>query len=168
MISARDVKGVIPKRGGSTAMEPIRTHDIWYDFDRMFDDFRSGMHSLMTDRWEPWPAMPRIETRVPAVDLQDRGKDYRLTAELPGFKKEDVDIQVTDDSMEIRASVGWKYDEKTEDYICAERRCDSFYRMVALPEKIKPDDIQADLKDGVLEVTLPKKEPKEKKKIRLK
>ena len=151
-----------------TAISPYRSQDIWYDFDRMFNDFRSGFEDLLVPLWTPRSIMPLIDTRMPAVDLEDRGKDYLLTAELPGFKKEDVDLQVTDDFIEIKASVGWKYDEKSKNYICTERRCDSFYRMIELPEKIKPNEVQAGLKEGVLEIVLPKKEPKEKKKVALK
>jgi HSP20 family protein len=72
--------------------------------------------------------MPSVETRVPYVDLEDRGKDFLLTVEMPGFRKEDVDIQVADDSVEIKALAGWKYDDKTKKYICKERACESFYR----------------------------------------
>jgi HSP20 family molecular chaperone IbpA len=50
---------------------------------------------------------------------------------------------------------GWKYDGKTKRYICKERECESFYRMVELPEEIKTDEVEAELKDGVLEVALP-------------
>jgi len=52
--------------------------------------------------------------------------------------------------------------------VCKERACESFYRMVALPEQIKVDDVQADLKDGVLELVLAKKAPKQSKKVNLK
>jgi HSP20 family protein len=87
---------------------------------------------------------------------------------MPGFKKEDIEIQVQDNSVEIRGSVGWKYDDKSKNYICKERECESFYRMVSLPENVKTDSVQASLKDGMLEVTLPKKVPKQKKKIAIK
>jgi HSP20 family protein len=59
---------------------------------------------------------------------------------------------------------GWKYDDKTKKYICKEKKCESFYRMVELPEEIKTDEVEAELKDGILEVALPKKAPKHKKK----
>ena len=63
---------------------------------------------------------------------------------------------------------GWKYDDKTKRYICKERECESFYRMVELPEEIKTDEVEAELKDGILEVALPKKAPKHKKKVNVK
>jgi len=59
---------------------------------------------------------------------------------------------------------GWKYDGKTKRYICKERECESFYRMVEPPEETKTDEVKAELKDGILEVALPKKAPKHKKK----
>lgn len=59
-------------------------------------------------------AVPK--TRVPLVDLQNRGKDYLLKAEMPGFKKQDIEIQA--------------YDSKNEKYICKESACETFYRMV--------------------------------------
>ena len=63
---------------------------------------------------------------------------------------------------------GWKYDDKAKRYICKERECESFYRMVELPEEIKTDEVEAELKDGILEVALPKKAPKHKKKVNVK
>jgi HSP20 family protein len=85
------------------------------------------------------------ETRVPLVDLEDRGEDYMLKAEMPGFKKEDIEIEVQEDSVEITGRVGWKYDKKAKDYICKERACEWFYRSVQLPEEVKIDDVKANL-----------------------
>jgi HSP20 family protein len=112
--------------------------------------------------------MPAWEARVPYVDLEDRGKDYLLTAEMPGFKREDVEIQVMDDSVEIRAATGWKTDDKSKNYIWRERAAESFYRLIELPEEINTDKAEANLKDGVLEITLPKKAPKPRKKVAVK
>jgi len=159
------------KRKRTTGLATRRPLDLAQEFDRVFESFRSDFEDLL------WPSersinrlfsMPTVEVRVPQVDLEDRGKDFRLVAEMPGFKKEDVNIQVTDDSVEIEGIVGWKYDDKTKEYICKERECESFYRMITLPEEVKTDNIEANLKDGVLEVVLPKKTPKQKKKISVK
>lgn len=108
------------------------------------------------------------ETRVPPVDLEDREKDYVLRAEMPGFKKDDIEIEVQDNSVAITGEVGWKYDKKAQAYICKERDCKSFYRMVELPEEIKVDNVSANLSEGVLEITLPKKAPKQKRKVAIK
>ena len=87
---------------------------------------------------------------------------------MPGFKKEDIEIEVQEDSIAVTGSVGWKYDKKAQAYICKERACESFYRMVDLPEDIKADEVAANLSDGVLEVILPKKAPKRKRKVAIK
>jgi HSP20 family protein len=144
-----------------SGLVPYRPLDIMRGFDRILDDFR---------RPSFWPSpsmMPTIETRIPYADLEDRGKDYMLTLEMPGFKKDDIDIQVTDNSVEVNGRTGYKYDKKTRKYICIERECESFYRRMELPEEIKTDKIVANLKEGILEIVLPKKTPKTevKKKI---
>lgn len=143
---------------------PYRPLELWRSFDSIFDNFRRGFQELL----RPWTgplipstwAIPTIETRIPYTDLEDRGKDFLLTAEMPGFKKEDIDIQVTENSIEIKAMTGWKYDDKTKTYICRERACESFHRKLELPDDIKPDKVEANLKDGVLHIILPKKAPK--------
>ncbi|MGZ4851332.1 MAG: Hsp20/alpha crystallin family protein, partial [Candidatus Bathyarchaeia archaeon] len=65
----------------------------------------------------------------------------------------------------ITGTAGWKYDEKGQLYICKERACKTFYREIELPEEIKIHEVNANLTDGVLEITLPKKAPKQKRKI---
>jgi HSP20 family molecular chaperone IbpA len=121
------------RRRRPTALMPYTRSDLWRDFDRIFENFRSDFEDLM------WPSMrplegalsrlPSVEVRAPYVDLEDRGKDYLLRAEMPGFKKEDVELDVTGDSVEISAATGWKYDDKTKKYLCRGRACESFYRI---------------------------------------
>jgi HSP20 family protein len=148
-----------------TALAPAAPKDLWKAFDETFERFRSDFEDLLFPSY--WDRVLSLlpETRVPAVDLEDREKDYLLKAEMPGFKKEDIEIEVQDDSVEITGKAGWKYDKKEQAYICKERACKSFYRMVELPEEIKVNEVDANLSDGVLEVTLPKKAPKQKRKI---
>jgi len=83
-------------------------------------------------------------------------------------RKEDIEISVAQDGVEVSGAAGWKYSEKEQDYICKERACKSFYRYVDLPEEIKVEDVEAKICDGVLEVKLPKKQPKKKRKVSVK
>jgi HSP20 family protein len=142
------------------------------ELDRVFERFRRDFEDLL------WPSersltrafsmLPAVQIRVPHVDLEDRGKDFLLRAEMPGFRSSDIDVHVQGDAIEIQATAGWKYDDRTKRYICKERECESFYRMVELPEEIKTDKVEAELKDGILEVVLPKKAPKQKRKVNVK
>jgi HSP20 family protein len=140
--------------------------DIEKAFDQVFDRFRSDFEDLLfpTEDLFVFPDFP--EVRTPAVDLEDNEKDFVLKAEMPGFKKDDIEINVQEDGIEISGMSGWKYDKEEESYICKERACKSFYRYVELPEEIKVDNVNANLSDGVLEITLPKKTPKPQKQKR--
>ena len=69
---------------------------------------------------------------------------------------------------ELLETAGWKYDKKEHEYVCKERACKSFYRVVDLPEAIKADEVTANLSEGVLEVMLPKKTAKLKRKVSIK
>jgi HSP20 family protein len=166
---------VVTKKKPVSTIKPSRkpaaiakrgSQDLWQAFDETFDRFRSDFEDLLFPISDVFSTMP--ETRVPAVDLEDREKDFLLKAEMPGFKKEDIEINVQDNGIEITGTSGWKYNEKEQAYICKERACKSFYRYVDLPEEIKVDDVNANLTDGVLEITLPKKTPKRKRKIQVK
>jgi HSP20 family protein len=168
-VSKKKTESIQPKKSlaKTSLWEPI---DLWQPFDEVFERFRKDFQDLLLPSSKAlvksWAGVPEI--RAPVVDLQDRGKDFLLKAEMPGFKKDDVAIQVFEDAVEISGTTGWKYDKKSERYICKERACESFYRLIPLPERVLVDDVNADLKDGVLEVTLLKKEPKKSKKVALK
>jgi HSP20 family molecular chaperone IbpA len=153
------------KTSSITAASPS---DIWQAFDDTFERFRNDFEDVLfpTNWVEAFSFVP--EVRVPVIDLKDGEKEYSLKAEMPGFKKEDIEIEVQDNGIEITGTAGWKYDEKGHLYICKERACKTFYRRIELPEEIKIDEVKADIADGVLEITLPKKAPKQKRKIALK
>lgn len=168
-VSIKKKKASTPKpKEKTTAVAPAAPQDLWRAFDDTFERFRSDFEDLLFPSYWDTALSLLPETRVPAVDLEDREKDYLLKAEMPGFKKEDIEIEVKEDSVEIMGTAGWKYDKKEQAYICKERACESFYRMIDLPEEIKVDDVTADLSDGVLEITLPKKAPKKKRKVSIK
>jgi len=156
----------IKKQSAITRRRAQSQGDIEQAFDQVFDRFRSDFEDLLFPAQDliVFPEFP--EVRIPAVDLEDNEKNFVLKAEMPGFKKDDIEINVQEDGIEISGMSGWKYDKEEESYICKERACNSFYRYVDLPEEIKVDDVKADLSDGVLEVTLQKKVPKPKKQKR--
>jgi HSP20 family protein len=148
-------------------LAPPAPSDLYQAFDDTFERFRNDFEDLLfPSTWaSTFSLMP--ETRVPAMDLEDRGKDFLLKAEMPGFKKENIEIDVQDNSVVITGEAGWKYDRKEHEYLCKERACKTFYRTVDLPEEIKVDEVTANLTEGVLEITLPKKMPKQKRKVKV-
>jgi len=136
-------------------------------FQRDFEDFwdtskRAGGELEARARTAISPVM---DTMMPSVDLEDKGKMFHLTVDLPGFRKEDVQVELTDDSVTVNAKRSTKEDEKGKNYVRQERSSQTFYRRINLPEEVLSDEANAKLDNGVLEVSLPKKAPKETKKL---
>ena len=149
MIVRPDEKGQITTR---------RPFDLWSDMDRLFDSFKSNFDDIF---W-PWeqrsgPFAITTQNRTPPMDHGDR---YEVRLEMPGIPKDNVDIQVTPSGFEIKAECGDTKEEKGKNWLRRECSGMSFYRSLELPEELKTDDVDAELKDGVLTLTLPKSEPK--------
>lgn len=147
---------IVPRDYYSNWTSPMA---LMHDMDRLFDEFRS--------EWETMFLPPKHLTedlvRQPLIDVADNGKEYIIKAELPGIEKDDLDIQVTENSIEISAETKKEEKEDREGYVRRERRYSSFYRNIPLPDSILTDKADAELKDGVLKVKLPKSQPEEKK-----
>ena len=132
----------------------------WFeDVDRWFDSFRRTFEDRFWGgplaRWTGSDA----PVREPLVDLIDQGSEFIVRAELPGVSKEDVDLTVTADGIEIRAKTDRSREEKEKDYYYSERTYQALHRVLSFPEEVKADLASATLKDGVLEVRVPKTHP---------
>jgi len=150
-------------------MIPYLSKDFQRDFNRMMDRFQREFESF-------WGQPPRVhyerfmrpfKTMVPSVDVEDRGKDFRLTVDLPGFNKENVDVDVTEDVVTVQAKQSLSEEEKQANYVRHERSAQTYYRRIHLPETVLSDEAKANLNNGILEIVLPKKAPKEKKKLKI-
>ena len=105
-----------------------------------------------------------IETAwTPEVEMFRREKDLVIRADMPGLKKEDVTIEVTEDAIVLRGERKQEKEEKKEGYYRSERTYGSFYRSLPLPEGVKIDDTKASMRDGTLEITMPIAKVEEKK-----
>jgi HSP20 family protein len=106
---------------------------------------------------------------VPAVDVEENDKDYVVTAELPGYKEDEVQVNVEKHVLHLSSQKSEKHDEKDgKKYLIKERCYQSFERSFSLPEDVDEANIQGSFKDGVLTLTLPKKELAQPKKIQIK
>jgi HSP20 family protein len=109
----------------------------------------------------PWgPVSWEIPFRTPFVDVVDRKDKYIVTAELPGYEKEDVDLRIGPYSMEIKAEKKTRKEEKSKGYTEKKRMQSSFYRLIPFPEETMPSAVKASMKNGVLEVEIGKGAPK--------
>ncbi len=155
-----------PKSGEQTperSMAPRSTADWFAEMDRWFDNLRNEFEQRF---WGPIAPVEReggLAIRQPPVDLADNGREFVLTAELPGVNKEDLDLRVTPDGIEIAAETRREKEENEKDYHYRERSYSSFRRVLPFPEEVIPEQVEARLTDGVLEVHLPKREPTPKR-----
>ncbi|WP_257538427.1 Hsp20/alpha crystallin family protein [Sphingobium sp. CFD-1] len=122
------------------------------EIDRLFDDFGSSGRSLF--HFAPRGAL----AIVPALELVDDEKAYRLTAELPGLDEKDVEINVADGVLSISGEKKEEEERKEKGFLLSERRYGSFRRQISLPADVDAEGIKAQFKDGVLTVTLAKDE----------
>jgi HSP20 family protein len=105
---------------------------------------------------------------TPAVDIYDKGTEVVIHAEVPGLKKEDIDIRVENNILTIRGKKERKEEVKEEGYFRSERSYGSFTRSFSLPNTVEVSKIAADYKDGVLSLRLPKAEEAKPRQIEVK
>lgn len=135
----------------SSSLSPLREMDEF--FDRMFD----------LRRWmKAWPVAAEFEWR-PATDVIETDKEIVLKAELPGVKKEDVSVEIEGNTLTIKGERKEEKEEKGKKMHRVERFYGSFMRSFTLPENVDAKAIAAEMKDGVLEVHLPKTAAPERK-----
>ena len=91
------------------------------------------------------------------ADIKENDDEYTIEAEMPGMKKEDIELEINDDYLTISAEHSEEREEKEENYIRRERRQGKYTRSFYL-ENVNQDDIEAEYNDGVLKVHLPKEE----------
>ena len=92
---------------------------------------------------------------TPTIDVFEKDKRLFTRVDLPGMKKEDVKVEVTDGNLTISGERKREFEEKKDNLFRCEREYGSFYRTVPLPEGARVEDVQATFVDGVLEVSIP-------------
>ncbi len=139
--------------------EPHRRFRPFYNnIDRFVNEFGWGL--------QPAEGLDDA-TWTPKVDIYETDSSYVLNAELPGLTKEDISIDINDSTLTLKGER--KFEEKVEkdNYVRVERSYGSFSRSFVLSDDVAPDGITANYKEGVLEVTLPKKEEAKPKDIKV-
>lgn len=96
-----------------------------------------------------------------AVDVRDAGDEYVVSADLPGFDTDDIEVELHDDHLDVTADHEEDTAEEGDTYVRRERRHRSVARTVSLPGPVDEERVDASYKNGVLTVTLPKAEPDE-------
>ena len=157
------------QQSGGTQIQRGRPQRMLTPFDemeRMFGDLLpSRMLSPMRGMF-PTELMG-ADTRLPRVDVIEQDNDILLRAEVPGVKKDDLDISVDDNTVTIRGSS--EHEEKIEegDFYRCEISRGGFVRTVTLPSPVNSEKVKASLKEGMLELQMPKLEGAKRRKIQV-
>lgn len=147
----------LPKK--STDVSPLWTSS-WMDINRSIENLRRDMEKAFSSF--PSVSMPKMSQT--SCDVIDEGNQFRVKIDVPGIKKNEVKLNVTDNSLEVSAEHKEESEEKKKNYLRKERSQVSFYRSLPLSEKIVSNKVMAKLTDGVLDITLPKSKPTETQK----
>lgn len=141
------------------------------EVERLFDRLmpRAWMRPMA---WN-WPSWSVLEgspgnIRIPQIDVIDRDKALVLRAEVPGVEKKELDISISDGTLTIKACIAHEAKEERKDYFRCEIAQGNFSRSLALPNGIDTEKISANLKDGILEILLPKEESAQRRTVEVK
>lgn len=139
-----------------------------------FDQFPS-LGNLLSDIWnDELPTAFRSNFNegmtLPKVNIKETTESYEVQMAAPGFKKDNFNVSVENDELLISAEISEQEEDKNEEFTRREFGYASFQRTFVLPETVDGDRIKAKYEDGILNVTLPKKEeaiPKPAKTIKV-
>ena len=140
---------LIPWRNKSRSRES----ESQYPLDAFRNQVENVFERFMRD---PWSAMGAGGLEFPQLDVTECDDDVCVRAELPGVRPEDVNIEVTGNTLRLSGEKAEEREEKRGGTRYSERRFGSFSRIVQLPTQVDPDHVDATFKDGVLSVRLNK------------
>lgn len=126
-------------------------------FEQFFDDVMSHrwMHPSRFN-WSGFPELAMFGKNLPKVDIIDRDNEVFIRTDVPGIKKENLDISLTDYSVTISGKSDEEKKEQEGEYFCHETSHGEFERTLKLPAEINTEKAHAVFTDGVLKLTLPK------------
>ena len=141
---------------------------IWNPFNYIEDIERP----LWDDPWMPmWqrhrgPVIPRrflgeswldLGIKHTTIDIINTGKEFKIIAEMPGIKKEDIQVSINPNNISICGETKIEIKKDKEDFIRRERGYSALCRSMAFPEEVDPNKAEASLRDGILEIIVSKK-----------
>ena len=131
---------------------PLIPHRPFHELERFFNDD------------DLFPSKKRTTLQEPRMDIYEEGDNLIAKVELPGVEPDNIDINVTEDTLNLRAKHEEEKETEEKGYYKKELSRGFFKRAVPLPVKVKNEEAEASYEDGVLKVTIPEQEKKEEEK----
>jgi len=144
----------LPAAYESVASPMMRLHQ---DIDRLFDEvFRGfGFAAPRLSAAANWPESGMIR---PRLNISSDDSTYKISLEVPGLKESDISVEVKNDVLTIQGEINEEKEDKDRHFYRVERSYGSFQRTLALPDDANADEIQATMKDGVLNLLIPRRD----------
>ncbi|MFP4070957.1 MAG: Hsp20/alpha crystallin family protein [Desulfovibrionales bacterium] len=146
------IENIFPALRKKRELQPRREESVW---DFVDDMLRSPQ------------AWTEAERMVPAVDVSEDEKEYRIKAELPGMDPKDLNVSMEQNYLIIKGEKKREEKKEEKNYIHREVSYGSFYRSIPLASKVQEHEIQASYKNGVLHIVLPKEKRAQAKRIQI-
>lgn len=141
--------------------------DIFDDFRRIMREMERFMGSMTEEMQRRLPVSSEQGFREPLVDINETSDEVIVTAELPGVPKENIELNLTDNTLEIKASQKQEVSLEKGGIRKRERRSMNFYRLIELPCGVDASKVKATFNNGVLEVKMPKLEKAKRHSIKI-
>lgn len=129
------------------------------ELERLFERMNRQLEA--TGQW--WENDPlsdwAMEGNELPIDLADRGNEFVVTVDVPGYGQDEIDVRMTDNTVRIEADSREETERSEENLLRSERHRRSLSRSIRLPDPVHPDQVNAKLRNGILTITLPKMEP---------
>jgi HSP20 family protein len=159
-MTQREGQRLARREATSTFADPFTTLDRFAnEIDRIFDNFGFG-RGWLAPRSNQWLGAPAVRSTgaslwAPDVEVSQRNNELIVRADLPGLKKDDIKVDVTDNAITIQGERRHEEEAERGGIYRSERSYGTFYRSIPLPEGAMTDQAKASFKDGVLEITMP-------------
>lgn len=150
------------KKGEHETVIPIRPLGVMEEMERM-------MESINPRNWfrHSHGDFPMFSESLPQVDVIDREDEVVVKASVPGIKKEDLEVSLTDHTVTIRGCTKSEEKEEEGEYYRHEISCGAFLRTVTLPAAVDDSNVKASFKNGILEICAPKVESSKRHSIKI-
>ena len=152
-----------------TQIAPLRTfRAISADPFRELFDLQRGINQLFGESFGSPSENVALKAWAPAVDVYEDENAFLIKAELPEVNRDEVKVSLNENTLSISGERRVENEEKRENYHRVERSYGQFYRSFTLPPNVNAEAINAQFKDGVLRITLPKRDETKPKQIEVK
>jgi HSP20 family protein len=133
------------------------------EMDRVFDNFKRDFERTFSSFPMDFPRLPHVSAL--SCDIIDEGDRFHINMDLPGVKRDEIKLTISDNLVEISAEHKEHEEEKKKNFVRKERKELSYHRTLPLPEKVISSKATAKLNNGILTIEIPKTTPTPKPKF---